>query len=598
LFFHRRAEKDKYRERSKMQPKHSNQVLQTQIENPPSANGTAGMIHESSLRKTETHFVYDGFANRFFGFRIKRVVNLCLVLLLLTACGNESNQHTSDPTPTSSFTLALGTNRLELTPGASGSVPVTLQKSEGFTNAVTLAVAGAPEGLTSTFSSNPAEDSSELNINLTESVTPGTHTLFVQGLSGELRQSQALEVVVLSPVVTTITVTGKVVSDVGQPLAKARVRIGATVAITDTEGAFRIEGVNAPYDLIIAVPQIGNQSEHAHIFQGLTRPDPTLPLFLNFNQAGSGNATVLGNLSGGAGFPNPLDHITRVGFASVEGSRERFLSEEDGPDFSIRPVFFQGERTLGTLYAFQYLDNASIRGRIETYTGYAEKPLELTNEAEFSDQDLSLKPVTTGFLSANITTPAEFPLDEVLVGVELGTAEFLPIRDFSPDSNVTYAVPEIGKGLSLHVTTNRVDGRESEVHRAGLLPNEAADLTLPVPPKALEPDDDTEGVDTETRIAWEGLEGGISIVEFRFFSQINSRFLVYTKATETRFPDLGPEGLNPSANTFVSWHVQGFGPYASLDDFTAPEAACGIRCNGSGKSYAAGTSEILSFKLR
>lgn len=531
---------------------------------------------------------------------IKRYSSLfvLLLILLLSACGGESNQGTPDPTPSPTFTLALGTSKLELTPGSSGSVAVTLQKSEGFTNAVTLAVAASPEGLTSTFSSNPTEDSSELNISATENVTPGTYTVFVQGLSGELRQSQALEVVVLSSAVNTITVTGKVVNDIGEPLVNGRVRIGSTIAITDTEGAFKIDRVETPYDLIIAVPQTGNQSEHAHIFQGLTRADPTLPLFLNFNQPGSGNATILGNLSGGAGFPNPLDHITKVGFASTEGSRERFLSEEDSPDFSIRPVFFQGERALGTVYAFQYLDNSSLRGRVEKYTGYAEKSLELIDEAEFNDQDLSLEPITTSLLSANLTTPEGFPLDEVLVGVELGTSEFLPIRDFSPDSNVTYNVPEIGKRLSLHVNTDRVDGRESELHRAGLLPNEIADLTLPVPPKLLGPADDTEGVDAETRIAWEPLAESISIVEFRFFSQINSRFLVYTKATETRFPDLGPEGLNPSANTFVSWRVQGFGPYASLDEFTAPEAACGIRCNGSGKSYIAGTSETLSFRLR
>jgi hypothetical protein len=523
---------------------------------------------------------------------------ILILLLLLTACSNNETEPTP-PGPTPSFNLTLGVSRLELTPGSSGSVPVTLQKVEGFTNAVTLTVAGSPEGLTSTFSSNPTEDSSELNVTMSESTTPGTYTLFVQGLSGELRRSQALEVVVLPPAVTTITVTGKVVSDIGEPLEKARVRIGFTIAITDAEGVFKIEGVSTPYDLIIAVPQIGNQSEHAHIFQGLTRPDPTLPLLLNFNQLNFSRATILGNLSGGAGFPNPLDHITRVGFISSESFRERFLSEEDGPDFDISQVAFQGENTLGTLYAFQYLDNISVRGRIETYTGYAEKPLELTDGAEFSDQDLSLEPVTTGFLTANITTPAEFPLDEVRVGVELGAGEFLPIRDFSPDSStLVYAVPEIGKGLSLHVESENVGFRKVELHRGGLLPNEIVDLTLPVPPKLLGPADNSEGIDSETRIAWEGLEGGISIVEFRFSSQTSSRFLVYTKATETRFPDLEPEGLNPSANAIVSWHVQGFGPYASLDDFTAPEAACGIRCNGTGKSYVAGTSELLDFRLR
>ncbi len=530
--------------------------------------------------------------------KIKHSLSLLviLLLLLLNACGGESKQNTPDPTPTPSFTLTLGTNRLELTPGSGGSVPVTLQKSEGFTNAVTLAVAGSPEGLTSTFSSNPTEDSSELSINATEAITPGTYTLFVQGLSGELRQSQALEIVVLSPAVKTITVTGKVVSDSGEPLANARVRIGSTVATTNTEGSFKIEGVNVPYNLIIAVPQIGFQPEQAHVFQGLTRPDPTLPLFLNFNQLKPSRATIVGNLSGGQGFPNE-DHVTRVGFISAESFEERFLSD-DGPDFQLSRVSFPEERTLGTLYAFQFKDNVSLPGRIEEYTGYAEKPLELIDETEFRNQDLSLEPVTTSFLTATLTPPTDFPIRTAEVGVEMGTAEFLPIRDSSPDTTVTYAVPDIGKRLSLHVKTNRVGGRESELHRGGLLPNETVELTLPVPPKLLGPADDSEDVDGETPIAWEGLEGGISIVEFRFSSPSTSRFLVYTRASETRLPDLELEGLNPSANAFISWRVQGFGPYASLDDFAGPEASCGIRCNGSGKSYVAGTSEQFSFRLR
>jgi hypothetical protein len=520
-----------------------------------------------------------------------------LLLLLLNACGgNQTNSTTPNPIP--SFTLALGVSRLELTPGSGSSVPVTLQKGESFTNAVTLTVAGSPEGLTSTFSANPTEDSSELSVSVAESVTPAIYTLFVQGLSGELRQSQALEVVVLSPNVKTITVIGKVVSDSGETISKARVRIGSSVAVTDSEGAFRIDGVSAPYDLIIAVPQIGNQSEHAHIFQGLTRPDPTLPLFLNATQPGSGNATILGNLSDGAGFPNPENHVAKVGFISNDGFRERILSEEDGPDFSIRPVFFQGESTQGTLYAFQYLDNPSIRGRVEKYTGYAEKPLELVDEAEFSDQDLSLQPVTTAFLSATLTPPEGFTLDDTLAGVELGAGEFLPIRDFSGDSSVTYAVPEIGKTLSLHSSTNFLEGRKSEIHKGGLLPNESVELILPVPPKLLEPADDSEDVNSETKIVWQGLDGGISIVEFRFFSTLNSKIVVYTKASETRLPDLAPEGLNPNSKATFSWRVQGFGPYANLDDFASPEAKCGIRCNGAGKSYVAGTSEQFNFRLR
>ncbi len=516
--------------------------------------------------------------------------------LMLNACGGNSSDPPTPPVTEPKLEMNLNPARLEINPGESSTLSINLTR-EGELGAALLSLAGAPDGISGTFSPNPADGQTELTLNVAATVEAKTYSLFVQAQAGETRQAQKLEVVVRALSANTITVTGKVLNDVGIPFGNARARIGSTVANTNAAGEFKIENIKTPYDLVIALPASANRPAQVHVFEGLTRPDLTLPLALPLNLKAEtpGNATVLGTLFDGAGFPNPIDHVTRVGFASTTGAREQLLSEERGPDYTTGSVFFQGARTQGTLYALQYLENTGIRGRIEKYTGYAEKPLELIDEAEFNKQNLNLQPVTTSFLTANVTLPTSLTLNRILVGVELGGGEIIPIKDSTRDTTVTYAVPQIGKRLSLHVVTNRDGFKESEVHRGGLLPNDIATLIVPTPPNLLEPANNAS-VDAQTRFAWTPLEGGISIVEFSFPGR--SPVFVYTSASETHLPDVRSEGINPIPNTFLHWFVRGFGPYASLDAFAAPESACGLRCDGTGRSYFTATSQSLNFTTK
>ena len=454
---------------------------------------------------------------------MQRKILLACIAVLLNACGGNSSDPPTPPTTEPKLEMGLNPARLEINPGESNTVTINLQR-EGELGVALLELAGAPDGMTGTFSPNPAGGQTELTLNVAASVAPKTYSLFVQAQAGETRQAQRLEVVVRALTANTITVTGKVLNDAGIPFGNARARIGSTVANTNAAGEFKIENVKTPYDLVIALPASVNRPAQAHVFEGLTRPDLTLPLALPLNLKAEtpGNATVLGTLFGGKGFPNPVNHVTRVGFVSTTGARESFLSEERGPDYTIPQIFFQGARTQGTLYALQYLENTGIRGRIEKYTGYAEKSLELIDEAEFNKQNLNLQPVPTSFLTANITLPTSLTLNRVLVGIELGGGEIIPIKDSTRDTTVTYAVPEIGKRLSLHAITNRKGLKESEVHRGGLLPNEITTLTLPTAPNLLEPASNTKA-DAQTRFAWTPLEGGISIVAAAVTGKIDVR---------------------------------------------------------------------------
>ncbi|MBL0940492.1 MAG: hypothetical protein IBJ03_16475 [Gemmatimonadaceae bacterium] len=77
--------------------------------------------------------------------------------ITITASGSGVTSATSTynlTIPTPAIALAAGSTTLSVVQGATGTVPVTITRSNGFADAVTLAVSGLPTGVTGTF--NPA----------------------------------------------------------------------------------------------------------------------------------------------------------------------------------------------------------------------------------------------------------------------------------------------------------------------------------------------------------------------------------------------------------------------------------------------------------
>ena len=87
-------------------------------------------------------------------------------------------------TTTASFTLSATSANAQA--GGSGTSTVTVTGVNGFNSPVTLAASGWPSGITGTFATNPATNSSVLTITVGAAVSAGTYSLVVNGASETL----------------------------------------------------------------------------------------------------------------------------------------------------------------------------------------------------------------------------------------------------------------------------------------------------------------------------------------------------------------------------------------------------------------------------
>lgn len=83
---------------------------------------------------------------------------------------------------TPGYTLSATPAALSLTAGSNGTSAIAITRTAGFAGNVTLAVEGAPSGVTASFAPNPASgNTSTLTVNTTAATAPGTYNLTVRG---------------------------------------------------------------------------------------------------------------------------------------------------------------------------------------------------------------------------------------------------------------------------------------------------------------------------------------------------------------------------------------------------------------------------------
>lgn len=96
------------------------------------------------------------------------------------------------------FSIAASPTSATVAPGGSASYSVTISRTGGFSDPVTLSASGLPAGATATFTPNPA-DSSTLTV-VTSAATPaGTYPLTITGAAGGTTHSTTSTLVVSQP---------------------------------------------------------------------------------------------------------------------------------------------------------------------------------------------------------------------------------------------------------------------------------------------------------------------------------------------------------------------------------------------------------------
>jgi hypothetical protein len=138
------------------------------------------------------------------------------MILVMASCGGGSSSSTTTTTTGATLNLATSPATIPLAPGNSATSTATVTTGGSFSGNVTLAVSGAPSGLTATLSSTSLSGSgtSTLNIAVGSTLAAGSYPLTITATGDGLTATATVNVTVSSETGTvTVTATsGSIVS--------------------------------------------------------------------------------------------------------------------------------------------------------------------------------------------------------------------------------------------------------------------------------------------------------------------------------------------------------------------------------------------------
>jgi hypothetical protein len=145
------------------------------------------------------------------------------------------------------FNINLSPSSLNLKQGTSGNSTVSVNALNGFSGSVTLGCTGQPSGITCSFQTNPLASGSSTSLTMTAAsgTATGTYNFQVNGVSGGMTRSAALQVTVQSasgPVLATLqlnpsTVVGSVSSQGTVTLSAAAPAGGIVIVLSSSNTA-------------------------------------------------------------------------------------------------------------------------------------------------------------------------------------------------------------------------------------------------------------------------------------------------------------------------------------------------------------------------
>ncbi len=203
-----------------------------------------------------------------------------LPLLAVTACGGGSEK-TTGPEPGFAMSVTPGSLTLQAgaagmaygaesgravslaaLPAMSGNVSVSIERSGGFSGAVSITVEGLPTGVSATGATIPSGgNSASLTITASGSATAGNTTLTVRGTgSGVTARTATLQLVVTEPPAISVSLTPAAVSIAQGQSGSSAAALSRTGGYS---GAVTLSATGAPSGMIVSFdpsPTSGNAS--------------------------------------------------------------------------------------------------------------------------------------------------------------------------------------------------------------------------------------------------------------------------------------------------------------------------------------------------
>ncbi|HVE81189.1 MAG TPA: hypothetical protein VND93_00005 [Myxococcales bacterium] len=366
--------------------------------------------------------------------------------------------------------------------------------------------------------------------------------------------------------VPAIAVRGRAVGLNGLPVIGLTAVIAGHPAVNvDGDGQFAIADVRAPYDLTL----VDGAAQHATIYRGLTRVDPTI-VVSDARPASSLSATISGTVTGGH-YPQQSGEDSWAAFVSPQvRALTRINGSGSAGAFSL-PVGWAGAATVaGRVHALQFSWQGSLPA---SFTGYGSAGVTLSGGGTFAPA-ISMAPITSGTITGMVALPSAYSVIGKQYAIHLDGIRAMAINDATASDSFTYVVPNVtGAELSAVVVAGDPLGN-AIIHTSAPVPAGGAIRLAPRPaPELILPANGARDVGQSMTFSWSTFEGGIHRVAFAEDGGSGYRVTVFTRDGSTTLPDLSALGLSIPRGAPFRWSVTGIAPVSGTDEIASPAFA-------------------------
>lgn len=467
------------------------------------------------------------------GSRRRMGIVAAAMVLMLSACGQSP-----------SIVIVLDSATAAVLRGSDVSVVVTLTRAGGASADVVLSATGLPANVTAQFSPptlTGATLSSTLTITAEAAAVAGSYDVIVTGTGTGTGLADSAD---LTLEVTSLSVTGRVVSIIESPAAGVFVGSQGENDITDADGYFTLTGLAVPYDLAVW----SQADTWVQIYEGLTSTDLLLAPMTPVAPSGTPRSTTIsGNLAGGV-IPVAANQVVMVCIEGLDGTALGCDRVTPGQSDYSFPVQWYGPTTRSVrVHALQVQHD--MPGYPTAYLGYTATATTLTDTVPAAVNLTMGGALSTTTVDVDID--ATDPLAATIAAVELGPYLAMPVSQVSSAATThQFMMPVIDDASYTFLSAVDIDqfGWHADVT--------STMATVPVPalPQLITPADMSTGVTTSTTFsAVIAIDGPNT---FTWTENLSGLVVsLTTMSSSTTIPDLAPYGLALPAGSDFRWQV-------------------------------------------